>query len=224
MLSREVSRRKRFSGDSELVIFSDGETDSTIGIPGAHVRIMSAIPEPDDRPNPDKFCFWFDQMWAYIHPDAFTAVGVSNEILTAMFPHKYVSALGTLEQMIEHYDTFGVLQRNPRATLEYADRFDHLFQGIQPNSTINWSDFFFVNSILRHTAHLRSIGVFQTFHSNVSHPSELDRTKEGRTLIKSMSTVDTVYFHTDRYARVFEDQIQRLGYRLPRNMASRPWH
>jgi len=214
-LFREIVRRERSYVTERLTILADGTYGDPpeIDLPLARVHVRTAAPSMTSED--DRFAFWFDQMWAYIHPDAFTAPCVPKELLVAMYPHRYDSPLGSLDQMIEHYERYGVLRRNPQPAGDYVARFDALVSRIHDGATVNWHDFFIADLILRHGEELRRRGAFQTFHCNLAHSSQLDRTNEGRRLLEAMAMVDRVYFFTDHYARIFREQVSRLGYRMP---------
>lgn len=216
LLSRELREQANDRDDTEeFAILSAGTFESTTQIPDLNLRIIPAAPELTEQSREDTNSFWFDQMWAYIHPDAFTRNGVTDDVLKAMFPGLYTHKLGTLDQMLEHYENYGVLRRSASVVSSFADRFDYVLEAVKPESTINWMDFFFAECMLRHVNRLRSLGVFQTFHSQLAHPSELDRTQPGRKLIQAMCEADHVYLHTDRYVRTLEEQIERLHFRKP---------
>jgi glycosyltransferase involved in cell wall biosynthesis len=214
VLLGEINRRRKAGVKGDIAILADDE-NNVVRLPDAGIVIFSAKPERTECWSSELYDYWFDQMWAYLHPDAYTREGIPGEIVAAMYPRKYELPRGTLEQMFEHYEKYGVLARSPNVGRRYAARFDPVFRRIRPGSTLNWADFFFAESILRHSERLRSMGVFQTFHHHMHYPQELDRTGEGRRLIKAMSMVDQVFLHTDEYLRRLERHIESFGYRMP---------
>lgn len=214
-LIREIAMRERSGAKQELTIFADGVPGDPpeIDLPRARVRVRTAAPATASQD--DRLAFWFDQMWACIHPAAFTAPCVPNDLLIAMYPHRYDSTLGSFDQMVEHYDRYGVLCRNRQPAADYVARFDALIRTIPDGSTVNWHDFFVADLIQQHGEDLRRRGAFQTFHCFLAHPNELDKSREGQRLLETMAMVDRVYFLTDRYGQIFVEQVNRLGYRMP---------
>src|SRR5271166_5052087 len=74
-LSAEMDAARRASAD--LVVMCEGPTDPAPLDPDDPVRLAYPRQMIEPRASDALLEFWFDEMWAHLHPDAFTSAGLS---------------------------------------------------------------------------------------------------------------------------------------------------
>ena len=53
------------------------------------------------------FDIWFNEEWAYLHPDAHTTTGYDLTTLAEMYQGEYLSPAGSLDRITEHFEKYG---------------------------------------------------------------------------------------------------------------------
>lgn len=211
VISAELHNRTHTPPNNKLIVISDD--NAHYDLVDMHAVIESA--EEEKEPNFGRFDVWFDEDWTTLHPHGSLRPYQSHEALHAMFKGEYVTPSGSLERTLEHLRLYGPLKTYPDANIKFNERFDKAFQAIKDGSVVNWQDFFFVPSMLKHADSLRERECLQTFHLHTTLPEELDQFSEGIQLLQAMSKMDQVYLHTDEYVRRLEKLLEKNGLPVP---------
>lgn len=215
LLAREIRLRE---GQPDLVpttIISNGsETEQALALPDACVDLHPVAPELDPAQREALLAVWFDDLWALMHPSAFTSPALTGALASVVYPGPSDAPPGSFERVTEH-----IAARRRGRTIDpeqgFADRFESALQNIEPGATVGWTEVFFTESILRHAARLRSQGSRQSLHCFLAHPSSLHQSQEGRRILQAMSAMDLVYMQTDIYVRRLQSQLESLGLPIP---------
>lgn len=189
------------------MLFTTDSTSCTLG----NTRIRAV--EFDKADFIDLFRYWFGiGCWQCLHPDAHSDKAGDREAIRFILGFPAETAEVSLEHVLQYCEAKGL----PHEVNErFNDRFDVLLESVGPGSVMNWQDFLFVPSVLKHAERLRAMRVVQTFHLHTTVPESLDRSKFGADLLRAMSEVDAVYLHTDEYIRRAERQLEAAGLRVP---------
>lgn len=212
-IAREVSLKDGKDSPATIKVLSPDE--KAVNLADYGLEILDAAEE--SVPNGDRFGVWFGDQWVIFHTQVHIAEGgYPNEILEKLFRGgEYSAPEGALSRAVEHVEKFGFLARNPKALAIFADRFDRPIEAISPHSIINWQDYMFYPSMLRHGAELREKGCWQSYHHHVPISEQLPQFSQGREFLKALSLMDRVYVHTDTYARRLEQQLEEMKLPTP---------
>lgn len=208
---REVFLNNRLS-PSVKVISPD---DKAFSIPEHNFEVLPA--EQEKVPNGDRFGIWFVDQWVVFHTKAYTAEGgYPEDVLQVLFQGEgYRSPVGSLDRAKEYVKKFGFSTRHPQALNEFTDQYDRPISAIPANSLINWQDYMFFPSMLRHAQALRDKGCWQSYHHHVPISEELPEFSYGKDFLRAVSLMNQVYVHTDVYAERLEQHLQELDLFVP---------
>jgi hypothetical protein len=199
---------KEVNSGRELILFTSDRTNYCI----KNARILATSLEGCDFGQLTRF--WYGVgCWQWLHPDAFTDA-TGDRVATRLMLELSEGTPEVTFDMLNDY----CHKNTPKDNLDHSfnECFDRHIEGIVPNSVVNWQDYFFVPSVLKHSERLRRSGVFQTFHLHTSLPASLYDSGFGRDLLRAMSYVDTVYLHTDEYILRAEEQMRKLKLSIPK--------
>lgn len=212
-IAREAALNRNGKALSLRVLSADGQAGKVPGFENIEIKAADA----EKVANGDRFGVWFVDKWVVFHHQAYTTGGgYTNEVLNILFQGgEYTHPVGSLDRAVEHVDKFGFFARNPQALKVFADRFDKQIQAIPSSSIINWQDYMFVPSILKHAQELRERGCWQSFHQHANLPDGLGKFALGRNFLQAMSLMDRVYVHTDLSTRLLEQQLLGLNLFVP---------
>lgn len=209
-LSAEMDAARRALAD--LLLICEGPSNPTPFDPDDPVRLAYPRQTIEPRASDALLEFWFDEMWAYLHPDAFTSAGLSLSASPMDSSDRFGSGSASVREFYEHNSVLG---QWPNLLEEHAARYDALLGDVPARSDLFWCDFFFASCLCRRARRLRASGVTQTYISHSYHPEDLDQSERGRWLIRAISEVDVVCFHTDQFVSAFQNQVERQGCRMP---------
>ncbi|MBW4635721.1 MAG: hypothetical protein KME30_28740 [Iphinoe sp. HA4291-MV1] len=196
--------------NSKSVVFLT--TDEVDGLWGG-AQIITADVSNTNIWESDLPLYWFGLgCWQWLHPNAHTDTAGDPEAVRMMIEMDSKYAPGSLERLLQYCEAYA-----PSSALSerFNERFGRPLDQVVPGSIMNWQDYFFIPSMLKHADRLRSLRIFQTFHLHTTVSDSLGRSAFGRDLLKAMSVVDVVYLHTDEYIRRAEQQLVSLGYNVP---------
>ena len=149
--------------------------------------------------------------WQLLHPEAYLPpalpVDVANEIYDAA--QITVPDLEALVSFLEKNMEVG----QKKEEFLYR-RWDRQLKELEPNSAVHWQDYYFESAINRLGPVLRERKIHQTLHIHEAIPESLEQSQWGRSLIKAMSEVDTVFLHNDTYCDRVRSAADNLGINL----------
>ena len=178
-----------------------------------NAEVISALPA--DLDFTELFDGWYNDWWAYLHPDAFTSKGLPYETLDAIFKGEYSAKIGSLDRIVEHFEKYSIYLRNQVEETRVNQRFAQILSQVPDGSTIYWHDQFFVQAISEVSDGLRNRGCVQIYYLHMTLPEELSYFQKGRELLHAISKMDVVYVHTDVYKALLKKQLSALSLSIP---------
>lgn len=220
-LIREVNARRGGRSARPIRLISVEPSE----VPAAHIEdagitLEPIAPEPDPVQVRALVDLWFDDMWALLHPDAFTRPVLSSKLAERMLGPDHLDGGGQphgFEYLVARIDACWQCRSDaaPGYLRRFSDRFAGRLAGTPPGSTLLWGDIPLFAPMLGCAPALRRAGVRQSMTCHLSIPPTLHRSALGRKMLEAMSLMDELYVHTDTYAHRLEVQLQAMGLPVP---------
>ncbi|HSK79642.1 MAG TPA: hypothetical protein VLQ45_24520 [Thermoanaerobaculia bacterium] len=217
LISREVRLRAEGPVERASTLICDGAPgDEAFELPEARLAVRPVPGSADPAERAALLAVWFDELWALLHPAAFTTPGLSPALAGVVYPdgEGETGPPGSFERIAGHVE-----RRRARRLVDPEQRFADRFQGeldrLPADAEISWSEVFFTESILRWNADPGRRGSRQTLHSFLVIPDNLVETPPGRRILEALSAVDAVYLQTDVYLRRVARQLEAMELPVP---------
>ncbi len=206
VLMKEIVVRKGTSAPPMVVVSNESEEMEPVHIRESAVQLCP-LPIADIEDQRVMSRFWFDDLWAVMHPEAFRCEQVEVEQMKH-FAADATSLYKRLDLRLEEVSASGALDR-------FAARFGTAIGSLQPGQELCWGDVFLFPAILRYCEELKALGIQQSLSCHLSIPETLTESACGRLILQAMSSTDRVYVHTDAYIARLEKQLVALSLPIP---------
>ena len=192
----------------------------SMNLPDANAEVIAADASPLSPP----FGEWFGNNWAILHTAAHTSATCTEETLHGMFRGNYHHPLGSMEQLVEHTDTYSAApEKIPAFAARYRKYMQLLLSQKPPKEQpvcINWQDphLFFTEVVKEHASNLAANGYVNTghLHTSIPPPEMASLSKWWNATLQALSVFRSLYVHTEQGRSSLETQIAAICERVQR--------
>lgn len=206
VLMKEIVARRGASVPYMEVISNETEEMDSVYLDESAVQI-TPLPVPVAEDLKVLSRFWFDDLWAVMHPEAFRCDLVEVERMK-LFAADATGLYRRLDLRLAEVTASGALDR-------FADRLGTVVRGLRPGQELFWGDVFLFPAILRYRQELETLEVRQSLACHLCIPDTLTESDCGRLILRAISSVDRMYVHTDSYIARLEKQLAQLYLPIP---------
>ncbi|NER97245.1 MAG: glycosyltransferase family 4 protein [Symploca sp. SIO1B1] len=219
LIMREVRLRSHQSvAYTTNLICNSTPGETAFELPEAQLKVQPVPANSDPALQAALLGVWFDELWALLHPAAFTTPGLSQTLAKVVFPDNDDTAAppGSFERVVAHINRRRT-QRSADLELHFANSFQEELDKLSKDADlISWCEIFFTQSILRQKRpDPLQRSSHQRFYSFIVIPDNLLETEPGRQILQAMSKVDAVYLQTDIYLRRVARQLEKMKLPIP---------